>query len=193
MKNNLINILWFSSKQIMREHFYSLAQFLLSIVFSISMFVKLYYFNLPDVSPEVRMKLSGDVLSTTLTVMMLFSVIVYILISLIYNKHRTKTFGVMRGVGARRGFVFLLLLMENFIILITSTLIGLIFSIIFSTPGARYLERMYSVSVVSNFSDTLIAVAFTLLAVIALGIITAVLTSSKIIFGDPYEIIRSRE
>ncbi len=193
MKKYIKNIIWLTSKQLLREHVYSLAEFLLSLIFSISIYIKFYYFILPEVSSDVRTKLSGDVLSITLSIMMLFGIIVFILISLIYNNNRTKTFGIMRGVGARTGFIFSLLFCGNIFIMLSSAIVGLTLSIIFFNPGAEYLERMYSISVTSDWNNLFISVLITLAAVIVISAVTSLITSFKILHTDPYEVIRSRE
>jgi ABC-type antimicrobial peptide transport system permease subunit len=193
MKHHFKNIFWLASKQILRDHIYTLAQFLLSLVFVISFFIKLFYFLLPEMSPEIRLKLSTDVLSTTVNILIIFSVVIFLLVSLIYNKNRNKTFGIMRGVGARKGFIYLLILVENSLILLVSSLLGLIFSGLIFNPSANYLERMYSITVVSDWNNFLFAMLITLGGIIVLSALSAFLTSLKILFTDPYEILRSRE
>ncbi len=193
MKVHLKNISWLATKQILRDNVYSLAQFLLSLVFVISSYMKLFYFILPAQTTIETVDISASVLSTTLTILIIFSVVIFLLVSLIYNKNRNKTFGIMRGVGARKGFIFSLLLMENLIILVVSGATGLIISGIFFNPGADYLIKLYSVTVPQGWDNFFYSILITLCAVLILSAVSAFLTSLKILFTDPYEILRSRE
>jgi ABC-type antimicrobial peptide transport system permease subunit len=193
MKHYLKNILWLAAKQVLRDNIYSLAQFLLSLVFSISFFIKLNYFIFPEVSQEIQLKLSSDVLSITLNILMLLSVILYILVTLLYNKHRHKSFGIMRGVGARKAFIFFLIFFENTIVMISATIAAVLLSSFFFNPSANYLERMYSVTVAAGWEVFLKSSGFVLSANIVVSMISAFLPSVKILFTDPYEILRSRE
>ncbi len=193
MKKHLKNIFWLATKQILRDNVYSLAQFLLSLVFVISYYMKLFYFILPARATIETVDISASVLSTTLTILIIFSVVIFLLVSLIYNKNRNKTFGIMRGVGARKGFIFVLMLMENLIILVISGFTGLIISGIFFNPSADYLIKLYSVTSPPGWDNFLMSILITLGGVLVLSGVSAFLTSLKILFTDPYEILRSRE
>ena len=192
-KHYFKNLYWLASRQIIREQIYTVAQFFLSIIFAISVYLKIYYFFLPDIAPDIGIRLSGDILSTTLLLLIFFSAIIFILISLIFNKHRTKTFGIIRGIGGRKSFIFFLLLIENIIILIIAFILGLMLSFLFINPTSLYLERLYSISVSFDWSNLFFSIFITLLFIIVLSVISTLLTSLKTMFTDPYEIIRSRE
>jgi predicted lysophospholipase L1 biosynthesis ABC-type transport system permease subunit len=155
--------------------------------------MKLFYFVLPSKTTIETVDISASVLSTTLSILMIFSIIIFLLVSLIYNKNRNKTFGIMRGVGARKGFIFTLLFMENLIILVVSGLTGLVISSIFFNPGADYLIKLYSVTSPPGWDNFLFSILITLGAVFLLSAFSALITSLRIIFIDPYEILRSRE
>lgn len=193
MKHFLLNIFFLAFKQIIRDSVFTISQLILSLIFIISFYLKMYFFVLPDFLPDIKLKISTDVLSITVTILMFFSVIIFILVSLIYNKNRYKTFGIMRGVGARKQFIFFLLFIENIIILFFATVIGILFSRIFFNPSAYYLQRMYSLTIVSDINNFLITIFLSFATIIILSLITALITSLKILISDPYEILRSRE
>ena len=166
---------------------------MLSLVFTISFFIKLNYFIFPEVSQEIQLKLSSDVLSLTLNILMLLSVILYILVTLLYNKHRHKSFGIMRGVGARKAFIFFLIFFENALVMFFATIAAVLLSGLFFNPSANYLERMYSVTVATGWGNFLKSAGLALAANAVVSVISAFLPSVKILFTDPYEILRSRE
>jgi putative ABC transport system permease protein len=134
------------------------------------------------------------ILYLTAIVATVLSVPLISLISILAAHERIREIGVLRALGATKGYIFRLVIGESLIIAAIGGILGIIISLVILTGLQNYIGELTKVPLLSPEPvNLLIMVIYSLLLTIIVGALASLYPAYKSAIIDPYTAIRSGE
>ena len=193
--NQLQRVVWLARRNFIRGSFSNLATIFIVAVSCLVFFVWYLHRMLPAPAAAgasaTGMLATSEMLLVVLLVMNFFALLV---IFWLINRVRYHEIGLLRGIGARRFYIFLLLLVETWFIVLFGAILAVILGfIIGKTQGELFAPFFGSITGTDGVLAILGSAGLALLSTM-LGATLAALYPAVVICGiEPYSAIRNRE
>lgn len=191
--NAVQRILWLARRNFTRGLFWNFASVFLvsvsSLVF-LGMYLFLFHPNPAFITRHVQFSwLTGWMMAVILLIAFIALLVIFYLI----NRVRYHEIGVLRGIGAQRSYIFLMILFEILFVVGAGSFFGLLIGIVLGNLGSDGLSLLFRLP--PGFQGVLGIAACALLAVLSIALVAilaalfpAIVTCSI----EPYTAIRNR-
>ena len=187
-------ILWLARRNFVRGSFWNFASVFLVAVSSLvffCMYLFLFHPNPTFITRYVRFSwLTGWMMALILLIAFIALLVIFYLI----NRVRYHEIGVLRGIGAKRSFIIMMILFEILFVVGAGSLLAVLFGILAGNIGGDAFDLLFRIP--SGFNGVLALTASGLLAILSISvvsIIAALFPAVVICSIEPYTAIRNRE
>lgn len=171
-----LNLFWLSWKNLNRNKFFFIIRILITAIFTLIFFEILILDRLFPLQHKVYI---------LLTIFSLLFFLCFLIISGLNIKLRFLEIGLLKSFGAKKGHIFILLVSESLIVSIFGSVIGIIAWILLY----RYINLIFPL-VIKDKVVFLFAGFYSILAVVALSLISSLFHSARGSFLKPYVILK---
>ena len=191
--NALQRILWLARRNFVRGSFWNFASVFLVAVSSLvffCMYLFLFHPNPTFITRYVRFSwLTGWMMALILLIAFIALLVIFYLI----NRVRYHEIGVLRGIGAKRSFIFMMIFFEIFFVVAAGAVLAVLLGFIGGRLGGDAFDLLFRIP--AGFKGFLAVSASGLLAVVSITLVavTAALFPAVVICSiEPYTAIRKQ-
>lgn len=185
---------WLARKNFLRSSQWNIATTLICTVSIIIFFLFYLFHNIPNKLFLTQIENSFWLVNFLVTVILFLNFISLMSIFYLINRVRSHEIGVLRGIGAKRGYIFLMVMAETQLIVIMASVFALIISIAAVSLWGKFLKDIFTIpSGIRGFFSIFFTALLSILSTSVISFFAALYPAFNISISEPYSVMRRRE